>query len=92
MQKKGKIVLYPAYFDSSKSKREGRRMQKKLCIQSPKLQELEKAATALGFGVESEAKSYPKSWWERSGRVLVDKKYPKGEVLKEIAKKLKESR
>lgn len=92
MRSKDKIILYPAYFDSSKSKKEGRKLQKKLCVQSPKLQELENAARALGLTPASEQKSYPKSWWERSGRVVVNKKRKKGEVLKEVARKLKESR
>jgi len=92
MRNKDKIILYPAYFDSSKTKSGGRKLQKKLCIQSPKLQELENAARALGLEPASEQKSYPKSWWERSGRVVVNKKGKKGEVIREVARKLRESR
>jgi signal recognition particle subunit SRP19 len=92
MRNKDKVILYPAYFDSNKTKSGGRKLQKKLCIQSPKLQELENAARALGFEPTPEAKSYPKSWWERSGRVIVNKKHRKSEVIKEVARKMRESR
>jgi len=88
MRNKDKVILYPAYFDSNKTKSGGRKLQKKLCIQSPKLQELEIAARALGFEPTPE----PKSWWERSGRVIVNKKHRKSEVIKEVARKMRESR
>jgi signal recognition particle subunit SRP19 len=37
-------------------------------------------------------KSYPKSWWQTGGRVLVDKKGLKSLITKQIALKINETR
>ena len=37
-------------------------------------------------------KAYPKSWWKVSGRVLVDKKGVKSGIVREIAKRIGETR
>ncbi|MHC1566632.1 MAG: signal recognition particle protein Srp19 [Candidatus Syntropharchaeia archaeon] len=88
-----KIVIWPVNIDATKSRREGRITPKKFSVKSPKLREIQEAAKKLGLNpVLEEEKSYPKSWWERNGRVLVDKKSRKSEIAKDIASKIKEMR
>ena len=51
------------------------------------------AAKELGLNPKVERdKAYPKSWWEVSGRVLVDKKGVKSGIVREIARKIGEMR
>jgi signal recognition particle subunit SRP19 len=83
------IVLYPEYFTAKYSRAEGRRVSKKLAKSSPTVEDIEKAATKLGLNpVVEKDKSYPRFWFEKRGRVLVEKKMPKTELLKKIGKAL----
>lgn len=84
-----KIVIYPAYFDMDRSKREGRRVPKSLAWKNPSLEEVRDACEKLSLDPVVEEKSYPKCWWVK-GRVLVDKKDSKGKLLRMIAEKVKE--
>lgn len=93
MRDKGKLVIWPAYLDLTKSRSAGRILSKKSSLKEPTLIEIEKAAAKLGLNPEVEAdKSYPKSWWEVSGRVLVDNNGPKTVIAKQIAEYIKEMR
>ncbi|NQT08800.1 signal recognition particle protein Srp19, partial [Candidatus Bathyarchaeota archaeon] len=47
MRKKGKLVFWPAYFDSEFSWAEGRRVPKKLALRGVKADEVFKAAEDL---------------------------------------------
>ncbi len=88
-----KLVIWPDYIDAAKTRAEGRILSKRDSIKSPLLREIEKAAKELGMNPVIEAdKAYPKSWWETSGRVLVDRKAPKSVTLKQIAGKILEKR
>ena len=75
------------YIDANKTINEGRRIPKKDAVNTPKLREISRAAGKLGLNplVEKD-KSYPKSWWENSGRVIVDKKMSKKEIILRISK------
>jgi len=93
MRDRGKLVIWPAYIDLTKSRSNGRIISKKSSVKEPKLKEIEKAAAMLGLDPEVEAdKAYPKSWWEVSGRVMVDNKGPKTVIAKQIAGAIKEMR
>ena len=59
LRDKDKYVIWPAYIDKGNSRSGGRIISRKRSVTSP---ELEKD------------KAYPKSWWEVSGWVLVDKR------------------
>lgn len=84
-----KYVIWPAYIDKGNSRSGGRIISRKLSVTSPELKEIEKAARELGLNpVVEKGKAYPKSWWEVSGRVLVDKKGVKSGIAREIAKKI----
>jgi signal recognition particle subunit SRP19 len=88
-----KIVIWPAYLAAGKTKREGRIVSIRYTVKAPKVEEIEKVARALNLEPEVEKeKAYPRTHWEKSGRVLVAKRGRKGAIVKEIAKGIKEMR
>lgn len=83
-------VIYPEYFDITLSRREGRRVAKKYAVQSPRLEDIIKAAKAVGLRpVVEDNVAYPGKWWKSSGRILIPKKLKKTAVLIKIGIKLK---
>jgi len=93
MRDKGKLVIWPAYIDQTKSRSSGRIISRKNAIKEPHLNEIKEAAKQLGLNPEVEPeKAYPKSWWEVSGRVLIDDKGPKSVIAKQIALAIKKMR
>ncbi len=93
VRKKGKMIIWPPNIDQSKSRRNGRIVPKRASVKNPKLSEIADVAQKLGLNPEVESdKSYPKSWWEHSGRIIIAKETKKSEVAKQIAKEIKELR
>ncbi|PMB74202.1 signal recognition particle protein Srp19 [Candidatus Bathyarchaeota archaeon] len=93
MRKQDKVVLWPAYFDSTKTRGDGRKVSKILAVPSPKITELKEAVEKLGFECELFADaSYPKTPWLKTGMLLVTKKETKNQLLKKIAKQLQKIR
>lgn len=89
MRKQEKVILWPAYFDSTKARGEGRKISKNLAVPSPKISELKEAVERLGFEHELVLEaSYPKTPWLKTGMLLVAKKEPKNQMVKKIAKQL----
>lgn len=92
MRSKGKLILWPIYFDISVSWAEGRRVAKSLAIRSPRIDDLVKATIAAGLNGEPLlTATYPRYPWVRTGYVLVNSKEPKSKVIKLIASKLPRS-
>lgn len=90
---KDKHVIWVAYIDKGRTRKEGRRLPKSLCVDSPTVQELVRAAEELGLEPEPvEDAAYPRSWWGRKGYVLVKKSVKKREAMKAVAKKIAEMR
>ncbi|HID19786.1 MAG TPA: signal recognition particle protein Srp19 [Methanophagales archaeon] len=88
-----KIVIWPAYLAAGRTRQEGRRVSRKNAVKSPKVEEIEKVARILKLEPEMEIeKAYPKTHWEKSGRVLVDKGGRKGVIMTEITKGIREMR
>ena len=89
MRKKDKVVLWPLYFDSTKSRVEGRKVVKGVAIPSPKLDEIREAVEQLGLQCEivSDA-SHPKLSWQRSGMLIVSKVGSKTEMIRKVARQL----
>ncbi len=86
-------MIWPAYFDKGNSRSGGRVIPRKISVTSPELKEIVQAAKDLGLNpVVEQDKAYPKSWWKVSGRVLVDKKGVKSGIVREIARKIGETR
>jgi signal recognition particle subunit SRP19 len=89
MRKQDKAIIWPAYFDSAKTRKNGRRVPKSLAVQSPKIQEIKEAAEKLGLKHEIAAETgYPKTPWVKTGMIMVEKKGSKEQIIKKIAKQL----
>lgn len=86
MHPRERKVIYPSYFDSRLSRRDGRRVPKVLSVRGPTIQDVINALKSLsiGFDVEKD-KRRPSRWYKFEGRVLVDYKGRKEELLKLVA-------
>ena len=84
-----KFIIYPIYFDATRSRKDGRRVPKKLSIEKPTIIDISKAAKNLGYNpVLQQNSSHPKYNWRNDGRILVDKKGSKNSMITQIAKSL----
>ena len=87
-------IVWPAYINSNHSRKEGRRLSLKESVEEPKIREIRQALRKLKlkYTVEHE-KSFPSSWWEQSGRIIVTHEYTtKLELLRKIANTIKVNR
>lgn len=89
MRKQAKFIIWPAYFDHAKTRKEGRRVPKSLAVQNPKIIEVTEAVEKLGLKHEviSDA-AYPKAPWLKSGMIMVEKEGSKEQVIRKISKQL----
>jgi signal recognition particle subunit SRP19 len=93
VRKQDKVIIWPAYFDQSRTRKEGRRVAKSLAVQHPKIDEVTVAVERLGLKHEVAAEAgYPKMPWVKAGMVLVEKKGSKEQVIKRIAGQLSKLR
>jgi signal recognition particle subunit SRP19 len=93
MRKSSELMLWPSYFDLNRTRKEGRKVGRNLAIEHPTLDELAKAVEMLGIPYNADrSASYPRSWWEKGGRLLVNKVMPKGRLVLSVAKNLKKVR
>ena len=84
------IVLWPEYFDISRSRAEGRRLPKSLCVDKPDLHIIAKGAMilALEYKIIEDA-AYPSNSNEKNGCVRVEKgKMKKTTLLSKIGETL----
>ncbi|MGB9959568.1 MAG: signal recognition particle subunit SRP19/SEC65 family protein [Candidatus Bathyarchaeales archaeon] len=89
MRKQDKVILWPTYFDSTKTRGGGRKIPKSLAVPSPKISELKEAVEKLSLEHELVLEaSYPKMPWLKTGMLLVAKKGTKNQMIKKIAKQL----
>ncbi|MEM2916904.1 MAG: signal recognition particle subunit SRP19/SEC65 family protein [Candidatus Bathyarchaeia archaeon] len=89
MRKQDKIIVWPAYFDSNKTRKEGRKLPKNLTVPTPKLEEIHEASRRLQLQSEIIADTaYPKTPWQKVGQIKVSKKGSKLQTLRLIAKQL----
>jgi signal recognition particle subunit SRP19 len=89
MRQQDKIIVWPVYFDSVKTRSEGRRVSKSLGIPSPKAVEVKEASEKVGLATElTPDVGYPKTPWLKSGMVKVKKKGSKNQTLMLIGKQL----
>lgn len=82
------IVLWPEYFDAERTRSQGRRLPKKLCVKNPSLDMISKGALILDLEYEVyEDKAYPSNWAAKRGCVRVERgKMSKTDILPEIGK------
>lgn len=89
MRKQEKAIIWPAYFDLTKTRSEGRRVPKDSAVQTPKSLEIQEAATKLGLENEIVPEvGYPKTPGLKTGMVLVEKRLPKEQIIKKISRQL----
>jgi signal recognition particle subunit SRP19 len=89
MRKLDKAIIWPIYFDASKTRKKGRRVPKNLAVQSPKIAEVKEAADKLGLKNEINLEAhFPKTHWAKTGMLLVEKKEAKEKIIQKIAKQL----
>jgi signal recognition particle subunit SRP19 len=82
------LIIWPIYFDSRKSRNEGRRVPKKLAVPSPDIDTIAKAAKEAGYTVKVEGGSSHPSHGKK-GRIRIAIGEPKTQALRRIAEKLK---
>jgi len=88
----GKILVWPANLDSTKTRLEGRKIPKGQSVQAPRLDELAEAARRLSIQAEvTPQKSRPRNWWERTGYITVPKS-PRTELLRSLASEVRKIR
>jgi signal recognition particle subunit SRP19 len=89
MDAKKAWVLWPEYFDAGRTRSAGRKVRKELAVNEPSLEMLEKAVQRVGadYAVEAE-KSYPGAWYDKKGRILVEKTLTKSELIDKVGKAL----
>ncbi|MFQ6068583.1 MAG: signal recognition particle subunit SRP19/SEC65 family protein [Candidatus Bathyarchaeia archaeon] len=89
MQRQKKTILWPVYFDSSKTRKEGRKVSRNVAVPNPNLSELQRAAERLGLKPETELDvAHPAIPWRKTGRIWVQKTGTKAQTLMKIAKEL----
>ena len=93
MKLNGKTVIWPANLDSTKSRKEGRKLAKGPALQIPRLEELRDAANQLSIEHEIVAgKSRPNAWWEKGGYLIVPKATPQSKLLRALASEIRKQR
>ena len=95
MKRSDVYIIWPVYIDSTKSRKEGRKLSINLCVKKPTLKELIEAANKAAIPIEIEtSKAYPRSWWENKGYVMIPKNKFSSKLLalKTIAKQLRRIR
>ena len=84
-----KYVIYPLYFDGTVSRLNGRKVARKYAIEKPSLENIAKAAQSLKLNPIIEKDSIHSSTpWKKEGRILIEKKGPKAQLLIQIANRL----
>ncbi len=89
MRKQKTTIVWPAYFDSSKTRKAGRRVPKSEAVSNPSLAELQLAAGRLGLNPQIEGETaHPAFPYRKTGRVLIQMKETKMQTLTKMAKEI----
>ena len=89
MRKLDKAIIWPVYFDATKTRKKGRRVPKNLAVQLPKIDEIKLATDRLGLKNEVRVEAhFPRLHWVKTGMLLVEKKEAKEKIILKIAKQL----
>ncbi len=86
------LIIWSTYIDCNKSRAEGRKIPKELCINKPKLKDIANVLKKMGYEVDIiKNKCYPREWWENTGyvKVKVDDNVHKLDLIKKICEYLK---
>ncbi len=89
MRPQEKTVIWPTYFDQTKTRRQGRRVQRNFAIQHPKIAEIQTALEKLNLRYEIKLEAgYPKTPWLKTGMIVIEKTFTKEQAILKIAKQL----
>ena len=89
MRKLDKAIIWPIYFDASKTRKKGRRVPKTWRCSRRKSTEIKEAVDNLGLKNEVKPEAhFPKLPWAKTGMLLVEKKEAKEKIIQKIAKQL----
>jgi signal recognition particle subunit SRP19 len=89
----GKIVVWPANLDSTKTRKTGRKLTKGAGLQSPRLEEINDAAKRLSLEPELvPGKSRPSTWWEKGGYLIFPKNEKRTVLLRSLASEARKAR
>jgi len=90
MRGKGKLRLYPAYFDVNLTRSQGRRVAKTQATREPTAEAIERASQRLQLNpILEPGLTYSRQPWAKTGVVLVDKKMKKTETIDKVAAEMK---
>ncbi len=93
MRQQDKVIVWPVYFDSTKTRKSGRRIPKNLAVPSPNILEIKEAAKKLGIDCDFVADlAHSKTPWLKTGMLLMKKSKSKEETLRNIARQICRSR
>jgi len=85
------VIVWPPYFDASKSRREGRRVKKDAAVKKPSVEEIAAAAKALGLSAKITDGYYPRAFLE-NGKLSITYDGRKDVLLKRLAIEVKKER
>lgn len=89
MRKRDETCLWPVYFDSKRTRAEGRRVPRRLSKPSPTLGMIAKALENLGYSYRLVPEAaHPYLPWKKTGLILVRKVESKNKILKKVAREL----
>ena len=93
MRRKGRLVFWPAYFESENTRGDGRRVPKGLALRGVKVDELYKAAEDLELNPELKpGTAFSKKPWDKTGSIVVDKGKSKTIITAELASRIRSNR
>lgn len=93
MRKQSKIIIWPAYFDATRTRTEGRRVSKSLSVPFPKILEIKEAVEKLNLEFELAIETkYPKTPWMKTGLFIIRKSDSKSKLIERVAKQLQKIR
>ncbi len=84
------MIVWSANIDSTKTRGDGRMIPRSQAVQSPKADELVKAAQRLGLeSTPNNTAARPSAWWEKTGYILVSRKgKTRSSILRDIAREV----
>jgi len=93
LRRTGAKTVFPAYLDSGKTVRMGRRLPRGVSVPSPSLQELREACARLGLSSSMSAEgAYPRESVARTGFLRVGYRGGKGRLLRMLASEVRAAR
>ncbi|MCS7098628.1 MAG: hypothetical protein NZ922_06590 [Candidatus Methanomethyliaceae archaeon] len=86
-------IIWPQYLNSRFSRSRGRRVPRKMAVESPSIEEIFNACKELGLDAIIERdKCFPRTPWDKSGRVLVKGMNGKLKILLKVCEVLRKNR